>query len=270
MSFRRTFVICFTVATLSITGTAFNSLNLALNARLCRVTTLNSHKVTSDVRNRRSFLHKAAGTFAITSIVSLGNIDRARAEEDLYSQLYNADGSLKEGSNISTEATSRPISVSFPESDTGEAIVYADEILSRNFDSDSNLKVSYQLPTKWTNDTTYTDTTVGVNLPACNRIFVYQTPGKISSKVLEKATMTGVAKALQTQSSGNLNLKGADLVAGKKSEKDGNMYWNFDLAVAPLKCEGEKKQEDLGLGFCPYDSIGKRVCIGSKICCETT
>lgn len=210
--------------------------------------------------SRRSYFYDCAQAAALSSFSLAFFPEKAMAEEnDLTSQLFNSDGSLKEGSSLSTEASFRTVSVSFPDSTD---IIFDSPVTFINGQSKSKLvdtsgtrEVSYQTPSKWTPDSTYSDTTAGVNLPSCNRILVYQSVSKTSSPVLEKAAMTGVAKALQAQSSGNLNLGKADLVAGKKEEKNGVLYWNFDLAVAPLTCAGERKKEDLGLGFCPYDYI---------------
>lgn len=213
-------------------------------------------------------------SFFISSLSSLLIASKVRADStdtDLTSQLFNSDGSLKEGSSISTKTTFRSVSLDFPDSSSVEAttsasatdapIIYTNGQATSSYGeageatAQSIRRVNYQLPSKWTSDSTYTDTTAGLNLPACNRILVYQTAKKTSPKILEKATMTGVAKALQAQSTSDFSLANADLVTAKKSEKNGFTYWDFDLAVAPLKCEGERKKEDLGLGFCPYEYV---------------
>ena len=49
----------------------------------------------------------------------------------------------------------------------------------------------------------------------------------------------------------------ADLVSGRKRNEEGTVYYDFDLAVAPKTCP-DKQAENLGLGFCPYDRIGKQ------------
>ena len=60
----------------------------------------------------------------------------------------------------------------------------------------------------------------------------------------------------------------ADLISGRtvrkpiqslkeKGEFDEQIYYEFDLAFAPAQCPDymEGNKENLGLGFCPYDSI---------------
>jgi hypothetical protein len=83
---------------------------------------------------------------------------------------------------------------------------------------------------------------------------------------LEKATTIGVAKALGFSSvaAGVLpkSLPGADTVTGRKVSKAASLkeeetekrkYYEFDMAVAPDTCG--TSAENLGLGFCPYDTI---------------
>ena len=211
--------------------------------------------------SRRLFFSKSTEAIVFSTFSSLSIVQNSMAEEkDLTSQLFNPDGSLKEGTSISTKATSRTVALAFPDSEgeASEPFIFTDGKSPKKGDEmEATRKGSYQTPSKWTDDSSYIDTTEGINLPACNSIIAYQTPTKTSSSVLEKATKVGVAKALETQSSEKFNLLKADLVAGKKVDKDGVIYWDFDLAVAPLTCEGERKKEDLGLGFCPYDYIGK-------------
>jgi hypothetical protein len=48
-------------------------------------------------------------------------------------------------------------------------------------------------------------------------------------------------------------LQGADLISGRTRSQGGIKYYDFDMAVAPKTC-GDSK-ENLGLGFCPFDSI---------------
>uniref|UniRef100_A0A7S2MUX6 PsbP C-terminal domain-containing protein n=1 Tax=Helicotheca tamesis TaxID=374047 RepID=A0A7S2MUX6_9STRA len=47
----------------------------------------------------------------------------------------------------------------------------------------------------------------------------------------------------------------ADLISGRKSTpEEEETYYEFDLAVAPETCPS-KSADNLGLGFCPYDSV---------------
>ena len=86
------------------------------------------------------------------------------------------------------------------------------------------------------------------------------------NSVLDKATTIGVAKALgfSTIAKGTFpkTLPGADIVSGKKvskpassasDEEEKRKYYDFDLAVAPDSCG--TSADNLGLGFCPYDTI---------------
>jgi len=216
----------------------------------------------SDNVSRRSSFSKIASAAYLSTVPSSFFVTKAIADDgDLTSQLFNSDGSLKEGSSLATEATFRSVSLTFPEEEDASVastspFIFTNGESKLSFpDAKYTRKVNYQTPTKWTDDSTYKDTTTSVNLSSCNRIIAYQSPTKISSSILEKAATIGIAKALQAQSSGAMNIENADLVAGKKEEKDGVTYWNFDLAVAPRTCNGENKKENLGLGFCPYDYI---------------
>ena len=80
--------------------------------------------------------------------------------------------------------------------------------------------------------------------------------GPAEVKTLDRASTVGVAKALgiQTLPEYNPSLLKADLISGRRSDRDGTTYYEYDLAVAPASCASGSK-EDLGLGFCPYDSI---------------
>lgn len=216
----------------------------------------------SVVQTRKGFISASIGlgTFLHAAVASAQD-----DESDMTTQLFNPDGSLKEGSNLSTEATFRSITTLFPDSTppSGNPLVATDDKgIDLPSDVKGTVKVTYKTPEKWspTETSLYTDTTNGVNLSACDRVQVYQTSVPNSKKVLEKATTVGVAKSLMVPTEGinaNGKLLSADLVAGRKREKDDIMYWDFDLAVAPETCgEGKgRAKEDLGLGFCPYENI---------------
>ena len=192
------------------------------------------------VDSRRAFLGvSAAAVVATWSVPSLAE------EGDLTTQLFNADGSLKE--EMETEAKFRKVELSWDVSD--QAIVVQDG--SNPATTGSAVNVSYQLPEKWgTGNDLYLDKKEGAK--ACNRITVYQAAGKADMKRLEKASMTGIGKALDV-TEGLKEVRGADLIGGKSSSRDGLKYYDFDMAVAPKTCEASS--DDLGLGFCPYDSI---------------
>jgi hypothetical protein len=209
----------------------------------------------------------------------------ASASDDLTSQMFNEDGSLKQGfmngiTEKDLQAKDKTVSVIFPvESATldekSRAIVSID---GKDLPIDSTregIKASYSVPEKWTAAPEYLDTLLSSREKACDRISVYQVPGTFSDySTLDKATTVGVAKALGFNSvpTGILpkTLLSADIVSGRKVSKlvksssggdneaegkegDKLMYYEFDLAVAPDTCG--RSAENLGLGFCPYDTI---------------
>ncbi len=195
--------------------------------------------------NRRRFLARAA----CSPFIFLPTA--ARADEDLTSQIYNPDGSLKEGVS-STVAKTKLVAFTFDQSDTLQINVdgdYKDGTTSNS--SSQQVKISYELPDKWGEG--YIDTSEGVNVPACKRITVYKAPGNASFDSLDKATTIGVGKTLKVTDS-LARLKTADIIGGRKRTRNEQKYYEFDMASAPDKCEGTSK-DDLGLGFCPYDSV---------------
>lgn len=162
---------------------------------------------------------------------------------------------------------------------------------SANLESDggtSLLKTSYQTPDKWTSAPDYYDTLLSSQQKACDHIMIYQVPGTFKDySTLDKATALGVAKALNFDSIGSetyksifpKSLNDADVISGRKvykkkmggdvgregegegggdssnDKKDNNqqLYYEFDVAIAPTTCE--QSTENLNLGFCPYDTI---------------
>ena len=69
---------------------------------------------------------------------------------------------------------------------------------------------------------------------------------------MEKATTIGVAKAIAVPDSLKRLYK-ADIISGRVAKRNGQTYYEFDMAAAPDTCGNS--QENLGLGFCPYDNI---------------
>ena len=132
--------------------------------------------------------------------------------------------------------------------------------------------MSYREPEKWTPVPEYLGTSSELTLrqKACNRISVYRIPDLYDDKTLEKALAIGVTKALGPGSIVDAetvfppNLKGSDVIGGKKVWKDDGRskrgrggkrnYYEFDLVVACKTCR-EGGAENLGLGLCPYDII---------------
>jgi len=146
-------------------------------------------------------------------------------------------------------------------------------------DAAATLKATYKLPTKWNLDSStslplYYDSSEGKNGKSCNRITIYSVsaPKNLDMSTLEKASKVGVAKSLFMDSIPNgyfdQGVLKADLIGGRTSRKpiksasepgeiDEQIYYEFDLAFAPLSCPDfmEGNKENLGLGFCPYDNI---------------
>ena len=210
-----------------------------------------------------------AGT---TSAVPLPSFAAIGDGEDMTSQMFNEDGSLKEGVAKEIEAKSKTVSALFPSSSEGQnAIVNVDgNNLSPLDDSlSSKLKTSYIIPEKWTPAPEYLDTLLSLREKACEHITVFQVPGTFKDESrLEKATSIGVAKAFSFASSGpgvfpKTLTSADDIVGGRKVVKDASYgddgetkkqkYYELDLAVAPETCG--QSAENLNLGFCPYDTI---------------
>jgi len=185
----------------------------------------------------------------------------ADSDESLTSKLFNPDGSLKDAS-LETEARFRTVSIKWDASDAPAVAV--DGTNTAGTPSGSAVEVTYNLPEKWGSGTSsndlYMDRSEGVNEKACSRITVYQAAGKATMDQLSKATRVGVAKALDVTDDLK-ELKSADLIGGRSrvvsttagGGDNEQRYYEFDMAIAPKSC-GES-QEDLGLGFCPYEYI---------------
>lgn len=209
---------------------------------LRHTTTLSSHV------DRRNFLIGTASSSLLFGPV-IGN-----ADDDLTSQMFNPDGSLKQG-DVEVAKTKL---VAFDWDQSDNMMVNIDGKNTEGTSSGNKIRISYELPAKWGRGSDiYIDTSEGVNAPACKRITVYKAPGKASADRLEKATTIGVGKALQvTDDLGKLAT--ADIIGGRKrtlSSNNGEKYFDFDLASAPQKCDQSASKDDLGLGFCPYDTV---------------
>jgi hypothetical protein len=176
---------------------------------------------------------------------------------DLASTLYNPDGSVR--GDVVKEAKERIIQFSWTvdESTQGRTQVDANTKLTAGSSPSGPVQISYKVPEKWisTDKGMYIDPSEGVNAKAADHIYVYQAPGFVSPKDLDRAGTIGVGKALQVQLLPELErINTADLVSGHKAVKeDGQLYYEFDMASAPKVCENSK--ENLGLGFCPFDRI---------------
>mmetsp|Transcript_28732 Transcript_28732/g.44128 ORF Transcript_28732/g.44128 Transcript_28732/m.44128 type:complete len:307 (+) Transcript_28732:27-947(+) len=193
--------------------------------------------------SRKGFLNKASlFLFGATSLPLVANAGYGDGT-DLTEQLFNPDGSVKEG--VATEAKFQTIRVGMDPNDSGVYIVDGKDAKG------TQAQLSYSLPLKWEmNDKLYFDRSEGINSRACEQITVYQAPGKATIESLDKAPSIGIAKAIGLNSE---NIGKADFVSGRKTYKGDDVYYEFDLAVAPTTCNDSK--EDLRLGFCPYDTI---------------
>lgn len=246
-------------------------------------TKLSSYRLPNDLQqNRRNFLSESlvssvVGGGIVNTIFTTSLASPALAAgdgEDLTSQMFNEDGSLKansvnglSGSDI--EAKSKTVIAMFPSSTSSDsAVVNVDGNFKTQdgISSESQLVASYQIPEKWTPAPEYIDTLLSVGEKACDHITVYQAPGTYKDdSMLDKATTIGVSKALNFDSTGPdvfpKALKAADIVSGRKVTKEFSLgdgkknqkYYEFDLAVAPDICG--QSAENLNLGFCPYDTI---------------
>lgn len=205
-----------------------------------------------EFENRRNFLIGVVGGMAATLIFPA--VAEASDEEGMTTKMFNPDGSLKD-TDVETEARFRDVEFQFDASDY--AAVNVDGVnTATSSNQGSAVNIQYQLPMKWASgtgaDEIYVDRSEGVNGRACRRIVVYRAPGKTTIERLEKASTVGIATSLEAID-GLKQLAAADLISGRALNQDGQKHFEFDMAVAPATCE--KSKEDLGLGFCPYDSI---------------
>jgi hypothetical protein len=237
------------VATVAVVGCLFLIVSTVVRAfQIAPTARFNRERVTvrSHSESRRSFIVGAAFSSSLYGPITAG----ADEEQDLASQMFNPDGSLKEG--VTSEVAKTRI-VDFKWDPSDAVLVNLDGENMANISSGSQVRISYELPGKWgTGKDLYLDTSEGVNLPACKRITVYKAPGKASIDRLEKATTIGVGNALEVTDDLS-KLKTADIIGGRKESKGGQKYYQFDIASAPDACD--KTADNLGLGFCPYDTV---------------
>ena len=172
--------------------------------------------------------------------------------DDMMSQMFNADGSLKEG--VESEAKERLVEFSWGFSDN--LALCQDGVNIGDTKPGDQVRLSYKFPFKWSDgkgsDEIYFDRSEGTNAKACKRITVFQAPGTADIKRLSKATTVGVAKSVGAPDSLK-RLYDADIISGRISKRNDKTYYEFDMAAAPESCGNS--EENLGLGFCPYDNI---------------
>lgn len=235
-----------------------------------RSTKCNAVSYDHEEENRRDFMMKSAIAFATALSMNGENAIAADDDGDLTSKMFNADGSLKD-EGTSQVAKSKTVSIPFPSSQIESAVISIDGSIPSIPDSEKTINVSYALPDKWTAAPEYVDTSEGLNVKACDFVSIYQVPGVSVYKTLDKAAMTGVAKAVGIKTLPptdvgygpfSKDLLSADIISGKKvmkpltsssDEIESRAYYEFDIAVAPKTCDSSA--ENLGLGFCPYDEI---------------
>ena len=171
---------------------------------------------------------------------------------DLTEEMFNADGSLKEG--YESDVKFRDVSFVWDQSDA--FAMNTDGINAQDTPKGSQYTLSYQYPMRWSDgndgDPIYFDRTEGINRKATKGITIYQASGKATSDRVEKATSIGVAKAFDVPKELSRLYK-ADIISGRTVEKGDQKYYEFDMAAAPDTCGNSK--ENLGLGFCPYDDL---------------
>jgi hypothetical protein len=176
----------------------------------------------------------------------------ADEDGDLTSQLFNDDGSLKEG--VESEAKERSVEFTWDYSDN--LVLSQDGTNVGETKQGNQVCLSYKYPLKWSagkdGDEIYFDRSEGTNVKACKRITVFQAPGKAELNRLSKATTVGVAKSIGAPDSLK-RLYEADIISGRIAKRNDQTYYEFDMASAPESCGSSA--ENLGLGFCPYDNV---------------
>ena len=237
---------------------------------------------------RRDFIRmSAAFVSSATLFPSMANAGeeflykRDESGADLTSQLFNPDGSLKDP-NAVIVAQEKEVVIPFSIPASPDSVIVnlsTDGSSPPASNSATNIKATYKVPTKWNQEATsslplYYDSSEGKNGQSCDRITIYSVsaPKNIDMSTLEKASKVGVAKSLFMSDISNgyfdQGVLKADLIGGRTSRKpinsssvpegiDEQVYYEFDLAFAPLSCPDymEGNKENLGLGFCPYDNI---------------
>ena len=208
--------------------------------------------LTTCLAHRREFL-----SFVGLALPLVFDPIRASADEDLSQALFNQDGSLKEG--VEAEAKERIVGFSWDVSDN--LLQSIDGKSVGDTKAGSGVRLAYKTPMKWSDgsgqDELYFDRSEGINVKACKRITVYQASGVAGLENLQKAATVGVAKSLRVPDSLAELVKG-DIISGKVAKRTGpqgveQTYYEFDMATAPETCG--MSNENLGLGFCPYDHL---------------
>lgn len=231
----------------------FSRLWLGSNSKRQISTLLKASNSNFDIsgNSRRNFLVGIGLLSSQLGILSENNfIARAEDTPDLTTQLYNPDGSLK---GEIEEIKTRLVTISWGDESKDKYAINIDGTNQEGTPSGSQVRLSYQVPEKWEQKPNgYIDISTPDRVEVCEKITVYRAPGKVTKERLEKATTIGLAEALYVPDDLKV-LKGADLVSGRTRRQGDTKFYDFDLAVAPKTCVDSK--DNLGLGFCPFDSI---------------
>ncbi|KAL3944415.1 MAG: hypothetical protein SGBAC_001493 [Bacillariaceae sp.] len=153
-------------------------------------------------------------------------------EGDLISQMFNPDGSPKEG--VETEAKERTIEFSWDFSKDLSLSEDGQNIGTTQSGKQVNLK--YKFPFKWSDgkdgDAIYYDRTEGTNAKACKRITVFQAEGSADIERLKKASLVGVAQSVGAPKDTLKRLYKADIISGRIDYRNDQAYYEWDMAAA--------------------------------------
>lgn len=212
------------------------------------------------ISNRRDTIMDIATYSLVAATMGLVTLSPSKVHasddfDDLTTKMFNKDGSLKQ--EMQAEAKFRNVNLVWGVSD-----MPSEAVDGRNTDIDTetigvaspSVSLQYKLPEKWgKGNDLYLDKSEGKDQKVCERIVVYQAPGKSSIDRLDKASRIGVYNSLQLTEDFT-SISKADLIGGRIINKGGQKYYEFDMALAPSNCDSSAP-ENLGLGFCPYESI---------------
>ena len=156
-----------------------------------------------------------------------------------------------------TEASFVPQEFGLDASSTNAITVVDGKVLTGDTvsSSSSNTKVRYEFPSKWSLDPSRLYVDQLTKETACRSIGWYRLADtSATTERLLKATSIGLPKVLTTPSPLAPALDRADVMSGRVTTKNNQQYLELDLAIAPTTCDN-KSSDNLGLGFCPYETI---------------
>ena len=110
---------------------------------------------------------------------------------------------------------------------------------------------TYDLPLKWKNrsGSSFSDSSLPGSPPVCSSIAVSALPQETDLTAIG-GDVGKLCKAFQIKDS-----KQVDLISASKTTVEGTLYYEYDLAYAPPKCDNRGIGGGLGLGFCPYTKV---------------